>query len=444
MQAVDKQLKHFSHFAGHFSQAVIPIVQTAIKMSSGEPVSAYGVFKAAKVLADANKKSKNQTKTGKKENKGKGPNKGGKRKMACAPGAEGDSPPKSLAVKQNKTKAAAGKKSNAKDSNKKEYGPTSFKDSEITSLVETLYTDDDRKLTKAEQKKKEELENYLVKQLEMDDITLGEEEDDSFDSEGGEEEESYTDTSTYSDEYTFDEPGSYSDEEGEEEEEGSSSTNEEDNQKADALAKAILSRANKKRKSPETTQISDKNQVANGNLEVKRTKKAGEDTNSKGAVRKSMPNAKTDKSNEPSKQRKLSTSLNSLEDKNKKPTTSNTSTVNVKLEPLSPPSNVIKMNSIEEGKRAFKWLINPVSVEDFFKKYWEQKACLIKRQQDTYFKHLISFEAIDQMLIKNHVEFTKNIDVTSYKNGKEKQIDCCMLYKSLILLCFFFKDNVKL
>ena len=247
-------------------------------------------------------------------------------------------------------------------------------------------------------------------------MTLGEEEDDSFDSEGGEEEESYTDTSTYSDEYTFDDTGSYSEEEGEEEE-SSSSTNDEDNQKADSLAQAILSKANKKRKSPDTTPITDKNQVANGNLDAKRTKKVGEDTNSKGAVRKSLPNVMTDKTNEPPKQRR--TSLNSLEDRNKKTTTSNTSTVNVKLEPLSPPSNVIKMNSIEEGKRAFKWLINPVSVEDFFKKYWEQKACLIKRQQDTYFKHLISFEAIDQMLIKNHVEFTKNIDVTSYKNGKE-------------------------
>lgn len=92
----------------------------------------------------------------------------------------------------------------------------------------------------------------------------------------------------------------------------------------------------------------------------------------------------------------------------------------VKLEPPSPSSKVVKMNSVTEGLKVFHWLLNPVSVEDFYTKYWEHGACLVKRKQQNYFQHLISFEAIDQMLLQNHVEFTKNIDVTSYKNGNYK------------------------
>lgn len=423
MQTVDKHLEKFSQFANHFSRAFIPIVETAIKMSSGEPVSAYGVFKAAKVMADANKKSKKKSTPAKAGNKKQGSSnkKGGKRKLACAETNGGGNSTKSLAVKNNNTKSQAKttKKPNAKGQNKKENG-TTFKGSEVISMVDTFYpADGKKKLSKAEQKKKEELEDYLVKQLEMDDndMLTGEEYDeDSFDSECDEEEESLTNTSAYTDEYTLNETGSYSEGE-EEEEEESSSTNDEDNQKADALAQAILSKANnKKRKSPEPQSETDnKSQHPNGNLEAKKLKKATEDT-IKGSMRKSLPNEKTEKSADATKRR--GASLNSLEEQNKKSSSSNTTTVNVKLEPLSPPSNVVKLNSIEEGKRAFKWLLNPVSVEDFFKKFWEHKACLIKRQQDSYFKHLISFEAIDQMLIKNHVEFTKNIDVTSYTNGK--------------------------
>lgn len=82
----------------------------------------------------------------------------------------------------------------------------------------------------------------------------------------------------------------------------------------------------------------------------------------------------------------------------------------------SPPKS-IKYNSIKEGLKMFGWLLNPMSVDEFFEKYWEKAACLIKRDQANYFSHLISFEAIDRMLLDNHVEFTKNIDVTSYKNG---------------------------
>ncbi|XP_055855007.1 bifunctional lysine-specific demethylase and histidyl-hydroxylase NO66 [Episyrphus balteatus] len=74
-------------------------------------------------------------------------------------------------------------------------------------------------------------------------------------------------------------------------------------------------------------------------------------------------------------------------------------------------------DSIKDGTKLFKWLISPIGVEIFFEKFWEKAPCLIERDNPSYFSKLISFEIIDKMLINNHIEFTKNIDITSYKNG---------------------------
>ncbi|XP_064538906.1 bifunctional lysine-specific demethylase and histidyl-hydroxylase NO66 [Drosophila montana] len=82
-----------------------------------------------------------------------------------------------------------------------------------------------------------------------------------------------------------------------------------------------------------------------------------------------------------------------------------------------PQPEVHLQDSIEEGKRMLHWLINPMTSDDFFSQYWERNACQVKRKQPNYFSQLISFKLIDEMLIRNHLEFTTNIDVTTYKNG---------------------------
>lgn len=74
-------------------------------------------------------------------------------------------------------------------------------------------------------------------------------------------------------------------------------------------------------------------------------------------------------------------------------------------------------NSLKDGTKLLKWLISPVGVDVFFEKFWEKKPCLIERENPSYFQKLISIDLIDKMLINNYVEFTKNIDVTTYKNG---------------------------
>lgn len=74
-------------------------------------------------------------------------------------------------------------------------------------------------------------------------------------------------------------------------------------------------------------------------------------------------------------------------------------------------------DSIEEGKRMFAWLIDDMKVDDFMKNYWEKKPKLIKRSNKSYYSSLISMEVIDTMLRDNYIEFTKNIDITSYRDG---------------------------
>lgn len=76
-----------------------------------------------------------------------------------------------------------------------------------------------------------------------------------------------------------------------------------------------------------------------------------------------------------------------------------------------------KNDSVNDGKELFKWLINPLEVTTFFNKFWEKAPFLVQRNDDSFYSKLISFGMIDKMLLDNHVEFTKNIDITSYKEG---------------------------
>lgn len=386
-----KHFEKFTKFATQFTKAFVPIVDTAIK-SMEEPVSAFSVFQAAK----ESKKSKKQHKEKPvKEQNGHSQIQIGKAKPSKTnskkPVAKKEVP--ASKSKQAKEAIPNNPAKNKKATNKSRTGKT--KDAEVLNLVDQLLgTAPPKKLSKTEQKKKQELENYLAKQFERDE----EDPEDDYDSE--DDSQDYSDSDEFSDEYTINESGSFNEEYSQMEEEESN----EDSEEAEEVL-PITNKATRKRKSPEPDSVSKKKSIV---AEPKKSKKIEEPT------RKSLPNTKNEKVEE-SKRRK---SLASLDDKGKQMRKVSVTSVDVKLEPLSPPHNVGKVSSIDEGKRAFQWLLNPVSVNDFFAKYWEAKACLIKRKQSNYFSHLISFEAIDEMLIKNHVEFTKNLDVTSYKNGK--------------------------
>lgn len=73
-------------------------------------------------------------------------------------------------------------------------------------------------------------------------------------------------------------------------------------------------------------------------------------------------------------------------------------------------------NSVEQGRSIIAWILNTVDLDHFFNKIWERNYLHIKRNDPTYFSSLISIPKIDTMLRQNRVEFTKNIDITSFDN----------------------------
>ncbi|KAH8392949.1 hypothetical protein KR200_001325, partial [Drosophila serrata] len=87
------------------------------------------------------------------------------------------------------------------------------------------------------------------------------------------------------------------------------------------------------------------------------------------------------------------------------------------------PKNVHKSNSIEDGRRVLQWIMNPVQPDDFFSDFWEKNACLVQRKDPKFFSKLISFKMIDEMLNQHHLEFTTNIDITSYTDGKRETLN---------------------
>ncbi|XP_063696440.1 bifunctional lysine-specific demethylase and histidyl-hydroxylase NO66 [Culicoides brevitarsis] len=75
-------------------------------------------------------------------------------------------------------------------------------------------------------------------------------------------------------------------------------------------------------------------------------------------------------------------------------------------------------DSVEQGKSAFRQVIFPIALDKFMKVHWEKKFLHVKRNDPKYYKHLMSVKSIDQMLRENHIQYTRNIDITSYINGQ--------------------------
>ncbi|XP_075975429.1 bifunctional lysine-specific demethylase and histidyl-hydroxylase NO66 [Anticarsia gemmatalis] len=80
----------------------------------------------------------------------------------------------------------------------------------------------------------------------------------------------------------------------------------------------------------------------------------------------------------------------------------------------------VQTNSVEEGLKVFKWMIAPYDPDEFLKRVWEKKPLHIARNKPEYYKEILSTPAIDDMLRKDNIQFTKNIDVTSYVDGQKK------------------------
>lgn len=89
-----------------------------------------------------------------------------------------------------------------------------------------------------------------------------------------------------------------------------------------------------------------------------------------------------------------------------------------------PQLDALGSNSITVGEKMFEQLIQPITLKQFMNNYWEKEVLCINRKSPDYYKHLnVSSKAIDTMLRDNIVEFTKNIDITSYENGERQTLN---------------------
>lgn len=80
----------------------------------------------------------------------------------------------------------------------------------------------------------------------------------------------------------------------------------------------------------------------------------------------------------------------------------------------------VQTDSAEEALKVFQWMIAPFDPQEFFQQVWEKKPLHISRKKPNYYKDLISTPTIDHMLRNENIQFTKNLDVTSYIDGKRE------------------------
>ncbi|XP_011877058.1 PREDICTED: bifunctional lysine-specific demethylase and histidyl-hydroxylase NO66 isoform X2 [Vollenhovia emeryi] len=72
---------------------------------------------------------------------------------------------------------------------------------------------------------------------------------------------------------------------------------------------------------------------------------------------------------------------------------------------------------VENSRQLLGWLLHPIDIKIFFKDNWEKTPVYVKRDQPNYYRHIVSTPLLDEVLRKNHILFTKHIDITSYSGG---------------------------
>lgn len=81
-------------------------------------------------------------------------------------------------------------------------------------------------------------------------------------------------------------------------------------------------------------------------------------------------------------------------------------------------NNNLNTSSVENGHEAFAHILSGYNIKQFMERNWEKQPLYIPRNSPSHYENLkVSTEAIDEMLRTNVIEYTKNIDITSYENG---------------------------
>lgn len=100
-------------------------------------------------------------------------------------------------------------------------------------------------------------------------------------------------------------------------------------------------------------------------------------------------------------------------------------------------------NSYDVGKNLFESLIGGFGRDVFMNRYWEKNPLHLARQSPDMYNSLgISLASVDEMLRSNIIEFTKNLDITSYTNGQRETHNPGMYFDENILKNFHFRFSI--
>ena len=54
--------------------------------------------------------------------------------------------------------------------------------------------------------------------------------------------------------------------------------------------------------------------------------------------------------------------------------------------------------SVDVGKECLEWVISPWNIKTFISKYWEKQPLYIRREDKSFYKHVFSCKAFDELL----------------------------------------------
>lgn len=98
--------------------------------------------------------------------------------------------------------------------------------------------------------------------------------------------------------------------------------------------------------------------------------------------------------------------------------------VEATLKSLISPKKLVQDKKVNDSRSEaadlFAWMISPVSIQEFFTKYWEKKTFSVNRSKPDYFKHILSSKDLDTILREHSLFFTRNVDIVKYENGKRE------------------------
>ncbi|KAB7500471.1 Bifunctional lysine-specific demethylase and histidyl-hydroxylase NO66 [Armadillidium nasatum] len=183
-------------------------------------------------------------------------------------------------------------------------------------------------------------------------------------------------------------------------------------------SQSVEKTAEKKRKKRKLEVTSDKNSTK----DAKKVLANGKTKKEKVSVLKNDPQSVEKIAEKKTKKRKLEDSLKERKIKKKsevsKPSVCLVSSENELLNKFLTSDSYEVEDSQILGESVFASIISPLTTKLFMNYYLEKKHLLIKAKDKNRFKSILTTEDIDNILRKNNLSYTKNIDITSYVEGK--------------------------